>query len=258
MALSNFWHWLNTLTMNQTKLWFFLALLLIVPLGLVLKNIGSTPFPISHIECQYVADGNDNLSCPGEVVSHLDQLKHRSLFFTDFTSSLADLQLEQYSLQVTHKTLPGTLTVAVEPAPPLYLLASTQQPEVYTINTAGFATTHVSDLPLPEIKLMAQGILLTETQLDQELHHQLQAIISGIAQLQLEVQLVRYYSPDYIEVQLPDFPPAIVDQASLSQALPKLAVLKNRLDLNSIDTGIKEIDLRFDLPVLRTQRTDPT
>jgi hypothetical protein len=81
---------------------------------------------------------------------------------------------------------------------------------------------------------------------------------SLLSQMSIDHKQVNQASDSALIVTLPDQRVSLLDPYDLESSVYRLKTILDGVDLATIDTTIKEIDVRFKLPVLRTTITYPT
>lgn len=243
--------------MNHKFITFFLGLTALSLLGLRVWW-GRPLLSFNHINCQLQAQ-----PCPQELAAQSQTLKNRSLFFTAIEQEVADWQLDLYQLESYQKTWPGQLKLQFVSEPSLYQL---QLPDrLITLTTSGFIKDTAQDsgkdqekTSLPVVVLAAESNrrlveeLEQQAQLSNELHQPLADLVNQLDQLNLQISRINYQT-DLIKLYLDSDLVALAEPTNLQKQLQRLALIENDLNLDQIDLAIKEIDLRYELPVLRTQ-----
>ncbi|MDA1079328.1 MAG: hypothetical protein O2840_01400 [bacterium] len=208
---------------------------------------------VQTITC--VTTSND--FCPNE--KDLEEVKNERLFFSDFMANeviLAyaakhDLRFSTYQLR-----LPNTLQLSFEENPMAYQVESDTQ-ERFAVSQIGTAkplhdlepdTNKLVIVQIPETYLQANTLVLPEN-----LHLFLLELTTA-EYARLNKMLVVVPKSDFIELQIDSGMRAFLPYEQPKQKLKQLQQIVLSESLTELTEPVREIDLRFDLPVLRTQQ----
>lgn len=197
---------------------------------------------VTKIECQL-----QGVACPEQVSQVLSPLMNTPLLWFNHQTQAAELLVPHgYQLQTLRRQLPATLTVTV-----------LQQPAVLQVK---LDDTHwavinqqlnyiFSDQPLdvPTVQISPEQLG------DRQLISRLAELFAALQQAEIPTTSVEQ-TAEAVIISLPDAKQALLPLDQPASQVPRLKLL---LDANSQleDQNIKEYDLRFALPVLRTQAT---
>lgn len=220
--------------------------LLALALAIIAVQIIRPLFNIQQINCQV-----ENQPCPPELQSTIEQLKGRSFFFTNFEQRIREFDQQFYQFESLSKTFPQTISLTFTTQPTNYQLLMVKENQTWQVASNGLAQELESPTP-HAIRVENWPQALTDNQVDSQLHQIAQQLSMGVTQHQFETEQVIIRDQQNIELQLKNSLTAILDKDSIPLQLAKLSVILDEVDIQTIDLGIKKIDLRFDYPVLMT------
>lgn len=189
---------------------------------------------------------------------HFDDLKNKSLFFTNFDQqdSFKQVVYDQannkiYQIIDYKKELPDKLIVFLSERQLAYRIKIENQAD-YLVNVEGRVKENDPQFQLPEASISVnwQDEILVDDQINPQLHHFTYSLLEALKKI--EYVKVNFETNEEIKIFLKGSRVAILDY----DADPKLAIIKlemvlNEVDFESFETEVKEIDLRFKMPVLR-------
>ena len=233
--------------MPRKPLIFFIIILLIC--AALIKQLSKPILKIEKIECRL-----ENQSCPQELIDQLNSLKGESFLFTKLDYLASSSKLNFYQLKSFSKQWPNALKLEFVTNPSSYLLEIDNPDSVFLITENGLAQAAPAENFLPVIKVISWPNSITDQQIDPDLHQLIFSLINLLSSQQIEPNITIYHQ-NHIEISLKDNLFAIVGNDDINQQMAKLFIILEELDISNIDLEIKEIDLRFKFPVLRTNRT---
>lgn len=188
------------------------------------------------------------------ICQQLQALRGSHLLWRDFTrdAEVAALLFDQennqgYDLRTVEKSLGGTLTLFLTDRPPAYRMVVDDARVL--ISTEGDRRADVPELSVPLV-VDAGGVYSREPA---RTHQFLRDFLAGLGEKQTRVTEVTLESMEKVVVRLTGFPFAVVSlEQDPRRAAARLSLLLDRLDPYEIDSTAREIDLRFDLPVMRS------
>ncbi len=218
-------------------------------------------FVIRTIGCQL----SDRTPCSQEIYEQFTHLRNRSVFFLDLQSYVTQSLTPLYpvSLAEYHIFLPDRLEMVLDVETPLYQLVVTptellnQSPknnQMLIVSQRGlvFDFDHQPHHSLPIVYLPHTS--MTEQQKPQSQVHQiLENIIQLTKQLDLNLEQIKWHDELTIELKLNHHQEIfMIDSLETNKQLQQLSVLINAPEYQTISQHKQEVDLRFELPVLRT------
>lgn len=214
---------------------FFIPLLLIV----FTIFLGSL-FKINTINCTI-----SQKNCSPEIYKKLEIFKGKSIFFVDFDKELSadNSNFETILLENYKKYFPGTVN-----------LNFSEEKVLYELN---LGNEHYFISEFGNILGNNQGINnLTKVNLanNQEKHSKIAEIINISNKNKFQVESIDWNNDEEIIIKILDNPKLIFDIQSINTKINSIGLLLNSREIKEYKEPIKEIDLRFDLPVLRTSQ----
>ncbi|NCN82925.1 MAG: hypothetical protein GW947_03060 [Candidatus Pacebacteria bacterium] len=185
-------------------------------------------------------------TCPDEQL--LAKLKTTSLFFTDFTqhpiivayAAEHNLELERYELR-----LPQTLVLYFQNKPLAYTI-QLDSGELYGVSESG--TSELLTASATNSDVLLKGAF----NLSPELHTFLQAFVARDKTPLLTTTLIA--KPDFVELKSTDGVRIFLPYTNSKMKIEQLQQILQSPAVTELDEPLREIDLRFDLPLLRTQQ----
>lgn len=191
--------------------------------------------------------------CTPPTLTILEGLRGSSFFFSDH-EALAR-QKNQGSLPFTtlsiQKQLPGTLIITIREEPSLYKLqvggvlsAVSNSGQLLTVSPSVQAVPTVSTTTIEDATTIKTV----------PFHQTIVSILNSLPKKYITANTtIEYYSPAEIRLFLPEEPQLIMSDPPPSYALQHIESLLYTVETATQSQKIKEIDLRFNLPVLRTE-----
>lgn len=216
-------------------------------------------FSVSHIECSL--ESGD--VCPPPLIEATQSLQGSSLFFTNIEEKLTSDSTgasQQFTLISHQKILPNALQLTFAPDSALYLLQA--QDTTWIVSQRGYLSSYSGEsseatkVNVPSISYSQSLELSESTQLQPTVHQPLATLVSESQRHHLQLAHIEWRTSEFIVLQLENYPRVLVTAADPNHSIAILHTLKKNLDLSTVDAGIKEVDLRFKLPVVRTTLTD--
>lgn len=222
----------------------------------------SQVFVINTIHCQ-LSSGEQ---CSTEIQAAFAPLKNSSIFFLNL-ESFVDQELapkHPISLAKYDIFLPDRLDVMLDVETPVYQLVvvpnseqldqPTGSDQLNTVSQTGlvFRFENQTDRNLPMIYLSAESVD-QDQQPQFAVHQVLLKIIQLAHQLNLNLEQIKWHDELTIELKLTDYQEYfMIDSLETNQQLNQLSILINSPEYQAIDVQKQNVDLRFELPVLRT------
>lgn len=211
-------------------------------------------FTIRQVECLL---NNHQLSSQATVCAQLQQLVGSRLFFRDFYQDkqiagllYVDETKESYDIQTVAKSLAGRVTFTLTDRPPLYRIE--RAGHLVLITAAGGIRENNDQLTVP---LVTDSQTLYKDQ-PEIVHHFLAAFLEQLGEERTKVANINLVSENRLEITVPGFPTVLTELGqNPQQAAQRLGVIIRQLRPDEIDLALQELDLRFELPVLRTYQS---
>jgi hypothetical protein len=197
------------------------------------------------------------LDAQNAVCRQLQQLRGSPLLFRDFehdSQTAGFLYLhnskEAFDLQKVTKSLTGQITFFLTDQPPLFRIE--QGSTLYLVTASGFLRENNAELKVP---LVSDPDQFYQDRLEQ-INFFLISFLQQLPDQRSQIEQIRLISPQRIELVTAHFPIIIVELAQEPQQLARrFKLILTKLKPNEIDLNLQEIDLRFNLPVLRTYQS---
>jgi hypothetical protein len=188
--------------------------------------------------------------------NHFVELKEKSLFFTDFERQSSFKQVvyadtKIYQVVSFKKELPGKLLIILSEKQLAYRIKIEDQ-DSYLVNIEGQIKEDDSNLELAEVSILSSwdSQVLADGKLDSRLDQFIQALLESLEKI--DYVKVDFVNQAEIKIYLKGSKVAVLDyDADPQLAMIRLEMVLAEVDFESFETEIKEIDLRFNMPVLR-------
>ncbi|HCR81115.1 MAG: hypothetical protein UY13_C0002G0366 [Candidatus Pacebacteria bacterium GW2011_GWB1_47_8] len=228
------------------KLLFWASLLGIVVAFLALIIQGAT---IRRVECVV---NDQTVNDDFRVCARLQAVIGTRLLFRDFYQDemIASLLYEPetketFTLIRLEKSLAGRVTFYLSDQPPLFRIQ--QGEKLGLVSASGVFRENNEQVRVPLIVDQAQLYEQPAT------HQFLTEFLNALGENRSLVTQITLVSVERIEVRIPGFPLVVGElQQDPKLAAARLVIIIKQLRPREIDVAIRELDLRFELPVLRT------
>lgn len=213
----------------------------------------------ASLKVQSVTCSMDTTPCSEEVAVLLTGFKGKSFFFYDFKKETsADDNPLSFEIVEIKRELPSTIHVTIKTEQPLYTLISADGSTKQAISSSGKMLPTTREI---------QGILVqVPDKNNMTINPIMHALISDIIVTitpEYSLEKLEYISPTEIKIYNKDLPVLIVGDPIPTYALQHLGEIMYTIDNTQLSTSsaelsipnpsIKELDLRFTMPVLRTE-----
>ncbi|MGD9129077.1 MAG: hypothetical protein PVJ09_01115 [Candidatus Woesebacteria bacterium] len=192
-----------------------------------------------------------------------ESLKGKSLFFTDFEAEpnlkrvfKLDSGNDFFQVKKIKKKLPNTLIIFLSQETPLYRLSFTEQ-QSYLVSQEGEIKLDDSGISLYTIEAGKDlwDTLILNKKVKASFHQFVKELLA--VKMDFDFQKIQYLNKFRTEIIIDEQLKVILEEKKdPREDIRKLNLILDQLDLNSIDLAIKEIDLRFNYPVLRTKSSN--
>lgn len=221
-------------------------------LGLgVLIGVFGLYFKIKQVSCFIGQNQQDHAL----VCQQLQSLIGSRLLFRDFyhdkqvlASTVITDTKEVFSINKIITSLDGSVDFYLDQTPPLYRIILDGSPRIFT--NSGENRTDDPNISLPTL-IDDQGIFMN----DFNNNHQFLVDFFGVLQAEekQKIKEISFLSVNEVRLVVDNYPNFIIhpDYSPVDQA-KKFQIIYHQLNPKEIDLAIKEIDLRFELPVLKT------
>lgn len=241
------------------KKWAFLIIFISVIISILSAFSAVNFFIVQEVQCYR------NQELAAHLCQQYDQFKGLSLFFTDFTNqpliqqNLYDQENNNfYQVVKIEKRLPHQLILYLDKDEVSYRLILPDN-HYYLINQQSLVKKNDPNIQVKSIQIDSSDQLIEENtahkkQVSSSQHLYFIKLLKNLKKIQY--RQIKYKSQSRIEVILDEHLIALFDQTtSIALSVRKLELILKHLDLKTIDQSIKEIDLRFNYPVLRTKES---
>lgn len=193
-------------------------------------------------------------NCSPEVTAIIRELKGQRLLFYDAEAALADrLQsLPTVKVRAVSKQLPDTLTVILEPQQVEYVLQDQQTQQTVVIAEGGVALESAAHPEWPLLFIessLISGIKLAG-RIDPVHHQDLRAALQALPSLNWPIKTI--YIPNWqtVQIEVDNQPSVLFELRTLSNQVQRAKDIYSHLPAEEF-SRVKEIDVRYKLPVLR-------
>lgn len=215
-----------------------LFFLLFWPLVLLFSLIFA--FKIHVINCKV-----SGVNCNPELYQKLEVLKGESLFFVNLDKELAnnEISTETILLQNYQKQFPATISLEFKEEKVAYQL-NFEESIQFISEFGNILPSNQNVNNLPQVNWNSGP--------SDESHEKIIKILKSVNDSNLKIEKVTRLSDDEINIEIKDNPKIIIDEEAINSKVGILVTLLNSREIKEFGEPIKEIDLRFNLPVLRT------
>ncbi len=238
----------RTLKFSRQTLNYILLICVFVGAFLVVKE--AKMFTIQKIECKVGSE-----MCPTDLTNEWQKYIGKSIFFTDFTQLNQQLlqRHPNFTLLSLHKNLPNQISLQYQTIEIAYGIQTDNQP-ILLVNQTGLVTnsTTQTDLPVVQFPDAQYTAVPPGTTLDPVLHLQILQMLDMIKTQDIPSKTLRLVDNDQMELELTDNKKVELRRDDIASELIKLEYVLKTVNFSSFKEPIKEIDLRFQHPVLRT------
>ncbi|NCO11932.1 MAG: hypothetical protein COZ34_01810 [Candidatus Pacebacteria bacterium CG_4_10_14_3_um_filter_34_15] len=197
-------------------------------------------FKINVINCR-VSKNN----CSQELYQKLEILKGKSLFFVNLDRELTnnEISTETILLQNYQKRFPGTISLEFSEEKVAYQL-NLEENQLFISEFGNILPNNQNVVDLPTVSWNSKQ--------SQESHTKILKILNSVNGTDLIIEKITRINDKEIVINIKNNPPLIIDEDSIDSKVAILVTLLNSREIKEYGKPIKEIDLRFNLPVLRT------
>ena len=205
---------------------------------IILLILGSL-LKINVIHCQI-----SNMNCNPELYSKLEVLRGKSLFFVNLDKELSSngLELKTLFLKEYQKKFPNTIILNFNEEKALYQLEVEGNRSIIS-ELGNTLQSNQKNEQLPQVVWNND---------DTPDHLKIIKIINSAKNNNLKVDKIIWENNKEIIIKINSSPKIIIDTETLNSKIDMLGILLTSREIKDYEETIKEIDLRFNLPVLRT------
>lgn len=212
---------------------------------------------VRSVECTL---NGDVLAADARVCTQLQSLRGTALLFHNWRKDvriaealfIAETQ-ESFSLQSVEKSLSGVVVLHLTDSPPVYRIETAEG--LALISEAGGRQASSEHVRVPLVR--DEGGIYESNQ--GEVHAFLTVFLQALGTAQERVKTITLWSYDFVSIELAGFPRVLVEiRQPPERAASRLVLLLGKISPREIDLGVRELDLRFELPVLRSFESSPS
>ena len=198
------------------------------------------------VEC-YIEQNN----CPKDISEKITTLQYSSFFFTNFSHQLSTSHLRDsiYLLESVSKKFPATIIVTLKHEPVMYSIETADT--TYFIGESGVVLPQQTTQEILSLKWKNDQPIVTDNVVNSEYHSIFLSVVASLEKLANKNPSISWISDTEILVEIPEEPPFIFDRETIETHIKKVGTIVNARELDEITQPILEIDMRFNLPVLR-------
>lgn len=193
--------------------------------------------------------------CPESIISSLHSLKGEPFFFSDLEIQASTALQADPSHRVAEiqKEWPATVIVQLQPSLPIYKVVLSNG-EMTLITAEGFFVPKVSDaqVNVPLVHFIGD-IELEETRVNAVTHERIKVLLHGLEVEKIAFQELELQKENLVLIIL-DNKIAIVSLETPVYDAKRLSLVLKELEPDKLES-VREIDLRYNFPVLRTETT---
>lgn len=233
----------NLVASKITKIIFFSLLILAAILLFYFTKI-------SVVICQFKQD-----PCPDEIVKQLN-FQNKSIFFTDIEQSVQKIIfIKPIKLVEIKRYLPGKLSLSFTSVEYLYQLKFGNS--YFSVDNDGnlYPAESQANLIMIEIEEQKFDQLVENSRLKPNYHGQLTRGLDQLAKAQMKIKQF-FLTNDILVIKLENYPQLLLTLDNFSQEIENFLLINQQIDVNQYQPSIMEIDLRFDLPILKERSSD--
>lgn len=228
------------------------SILLLGLMSSILAVQASHFFLISKVTCTV----DQSQPCQDFVQAELDKNIGQPIFTVNMSEQLKRISsyvpsLHQYQFK---QQLPNEMKVNFTSASPKYAIKIASLNDLLIIDETGTVIDQQAQTSLPTIQLQEaqyQGLALRAT-LDPKVNMAFLHLMDGIKKHQFQVKQIVLVNNSELRLELADQKVAQLTIENVAQEVDKLAYILANVNFSTIKQPVKEIDLRFRYPVLKT------
>jgi hypothetical protein len=205
-------------------------------------------FVIKNILCF-----DENQERVEEVCEHFSFVLKKPLFFRNYDQELLGYEVvigeentQSYAVSLVEKKLPSTLEIVVEKQEPAYRLIEFDK-DIYLVSQHKNLLSNQQDLLLPAVELEV------DQELDRQIHDFVIELVQSLEKYNLAFESLIIKEHNQLELKLIDGPRVLLESSQMPNQISwKIFTILSEQQVIEIELPIKEIDLRFNLPVIKT------
>ena len=205
---------------------------------------------VSHIECKLTQN-----NCTSELQDRVNILKGTSFFFGNYEKKLEQNNFSEsiYILESVKKKFPNTLVITLKQEQVAYSLLLNEETK-YIGESGLLLPSQEKDKKTVQFDWKNEKAVITDNQIIPEYHQKFLSVAQTFKEKSIENVHFIWNSDQEILLELPNQPLFIFDRDTIETQVKKVDTIISAKELEEIAEPILEIDMRFNLPVLRTSR----
>ena len=205
---------------------------------------------VLHIECKLT-----QYNCTPELQEKVNILKSTSFFFGNYEKKLEQNNFSKsiYILESVKKKFPNTLVITLKQEQVAYSLLLNEETK-YIGESGLLLPSQEEDKKNVRFDWKNEKSLVIDNQIIPEYHQKFLSVAQTVNQKSIENVHFVWNSDQEILLELPNQPLFIFDSDTIETQVKKVDTIISAKELEVIAEPILEIDMRFNLPVLRTSR----
>lgn len=207
--------------------------------------------PVLHVKCTI---GNND--CPPELQQKIAVLKGSSFFFGNFEKKLEQNRFSEsiYILETIKKIFPNTVWVTLKQEQVAYTLTINGQKNFIGKSGVIVPSSETNDMHFVQFDWNTEKSIVSENTVSANYHQKILNVAQILKEKPIENARFSWNSDQEIQLFIPNQPIFIFDTDTIETQVKKVDTIINAKELEEIAEPILEVDMRFDLPVLRTSR----
>lgn len=230
------------------KVWLLHGCSFLAVIGLLVIAQVQGWFAIQEVECQL-----DDSACPDAVRNRLNPLTNISYFFSNLPQETTEILGDQaYAVLAVNRVRPWVVKVELTQIGTYYQL-NLPDGQQLQVTPAG-ATESPTTPSIPQVTVITTPAeILNNNQVYPQFHQALSLAIQELNQQEISWRSITVVSLQEILIELDDGRRVIIDTTVTAKALQLIPSILAHESVQQLSPQIKELDLRFNLPVLRTE-----
>lgn len=222
---------------------------LILPFLFIFTIIFLIANRVTNINCQI-----EGLSCPEDLLQNLADLKGSSFFFTNFEKKLTNNQNRDtvYILTSVKKEFPSTINLNFTQEKIEYELIVENESKY--IGISGKNLPHKNNDIKLSIIWQKEDNIFEKNKVNSKYHNIFINVSKNLEKVTVDKIILNLISDSEIIMEIQGQPTYIFDIETIETQTKKVDTIIKARELEEIEEPILEIDMRFDLPVLRTRQ----
>lgn len=231
----------------RNKVWLLHILTSFIAVSIFLLAHFGGIFNVREIDCTV-----EENPCPEEISNQLSSLRSKSYFFTNFADETHTLLGNgTYSVLEARQVHPWKIEIKLTQIGTQYQLVG-ENGEKNIVLPNG-KTEPGENMSLAQISTQDPKAYITNSYVHEDLHKALSILVQELQTTAIKWKSITVESPQKILIELETNQRVIIDTTLTSGQISLIPQIVAHSAVQELTPGIKEIDLRFNLPVLRTE-----